>query len=656
MSDWSLRACYEAGVVNALEMSAAESAGRLYGERREWALVAMALAQAATRVGHLALRLDRVAADFSPEVLRALLDASEGAAGGWLGGQEGRARADGLDWSRLPTGAEWRALLAASPAVWRAGAPPQRRPFVLDEGMLFTLRSWRGEADVADSLGALARAPVGALPSPERLFGRLFGPLGTAAAPGEGWFEPLAAGAEPWDRARLALYTALRGGVTVLHGGPGTGKTTLTQRVLAALYDQYDAPDGARPLRVALAAPTGKAAQRLTESIRARSPFFHLPEWIQGRLEGLQAHTLHALLGVAPGRATPQHHAGNPLPYDVVVVDESSMIDTWLMRSLVLALGAGEEAGVGGAPRLLLIGDPHQLPSVSAGAPFTELCGDRGGRSSGPWREELASFFESQGRACPEAPRGEGFVDRVVALNQVRRVSAESGVHAAAQLMQRVEEVGVEAVVACLTDDRYPDTALYAAPPFPAGLFEEVVAHYEAVVRAARVDPRLALGALKGLCVLCPHYGGPLGVHELNEAVEGRLRERRLGGWGRVYVGRPVLVTENHPGTGLVNGDVGVVGPRREVFFEGRERPVPYELLPPHRTVFAMSVHKSQGSEFQVVVLCLPPERSPILTRELIYTGLTRAKSRAVVVGSVETLRAGVAARVERGGRLGGRV
>lgn len=663
---WSLRDYYSAGVINALEMSAAERIGALYQEGDEQVLTALALAQAATRVGHLALRLERVREDLSPEVLTALADRARGpddpplSAAQWYSSAERPSPTlETLDWGALPNAEAWRARLAKSPAVWCAdGGGTPSRPFVLDGAHLFTLKSWRGEAQVAHALSSLTRLNVGAVPNPARLWSRLFGEVGTRETPGEGWFEPHEG--EAWDRARLALYTALRGALTILHGGPGTGKTTLTQRILAALFDQYDSPNSERPLRVALAAPTGKAAQRLTESLHSVAPFFHLPEWIQARLQTLQGETLHSLLGIAPGRAKPQYHAHSPLPYDVVVVDEASMVDTWLMRALTQALSLeGEDEHTQARRRLLIIGDPHQLPSVSAGAPFTELCGDRGGRSSEGWRAELAHFEQSKGAQIPAQSSAEGFVDRVVALNQVKRVDEQSGVHRAASLMQKIDELGeraLEQVIESLRDPRYRDTALYSAPPFPPHLFEEVCEHYAEAVSLAQVNPLLALQQLKKLCLLSPHYGGPLGVNQLNELVEEHLRERRLGGWGRAYVGRPVLITQNHPTTQLVNGDIGVVGKGKQVHFEGKERPVPFELLPPHRTVYAMSVHKSQGSEFNKVIMCLPPERSPILTRELVYTGLTRAKKMAVVLGSPEVLKASLLAKVERGGQLSKRM
>ena len=659
-----LKKYYEGGVINALEMSAAESVMRLYQEQNPLIGLGVAFAHAALRVGHLAARLNCLSDDLSPDVLRAINDHARR-------GEESE-EIEPISLDDLPPLLEWRHALRESATVWSVDQEWRRCPLVLDGDLLFTYKSWRGEVQVAHTFLKLKHIQLAPLPNPQRAWLRLFGEVGDQAHPGFGWF----GGEVRWDRARLALYTALKRTVTIIHGGPGTGKTTLTQRILAALIEQYDetlaqdpAQDPAQdlnPLRIALTAPTGKAAQRLTESIRSRASFFHLPKHLQEKLEGLQGQTLHRLLGVIPGKSRSEYHENNPLPYDVIVVDEASMVDTWLMCSLMRAIDLRPE-GIN-RRRLLFIGDPHQLPSVSAGSPFSELCADRGDMISQAWLHEIDQFQTSQSQTGQSQTEGsikvdtilqlkieekrERFSDHVITLNQVHRVSAESGVHKIAELIQRVDEVGSAEVIRCLLNPRYQDISLCSAPPFPQRLFDRVTTHYMESIKLARVDPRLSLKHLKGLCLLSPHYGGPLGVYELNDAIEQRLRQARLGGWGRTYVGRPILVTQNHPPTGLVNGDVGVIGAQKLVYFESLAEPIHYDLLPAHQTVYTMSVHKSQGSEFRVVVLCLPPERSPILTRELIYTGMTRAKEEIIIVGQAEVLQESIEAKVERGGQL----
>lgn len=653
------------GVLSALAYTATRSVMRLSGERDERVGVALALAQMAISLGHLGLRLEHVRTDFSPEVLRELMErrAAEADDDALTLNEHIHPSAHAtyeVNWSALPRVDRWCDLLAQSPAVWapdrdHSGERELRaraRPFVLEGSTLFTFKAWRGEDRVARALRSILAGEVGPIPHPELLWSRLF------AEDDRGWFD----GPPCWDRARLALYTALRSPLAVIHGGPGTGKTTLTQRVLAALIEQYGTSD--KPLRIAVAAPTGKAAQRLTESIRARASFFQLPDVIQEQLETLRGVTLHSLIGVAPGRR-PSYHSAIPLPYDVIVVDECSMVDLWLLQSLLDAIDRAHEGRE--RRRLLLVGDPHQLPSVSAGAPLTELCGDRGSRSSAQYIEGARAFLGSFLGSSPDSsslsfPMREGardsagLIDCVVALNQVRRVSAESGIHAAATAIQEVEQRGAGAVLQSFTDPRYLDTELIEAPPLPTRVLDEMVNHAQRAVALAKHEPAQALTHLKELCLLSPHYGGPLGVNELNDTVEERLRALRVGGWGRGYAGRPVLITQNHPPTGLVNGDIGVIGPNQWVYFEGHEEPIKLSLLPPHRTVFAMSIHKSQGSEFKRVMMFIPPERSPIMTRELIYTGLTRAKKSAVIIGAPQTLARAVEARVERGGRLSERL
>lgn len=675
LSTISMSKLVEQGIISPLNYAATQSVLRLSGESDERVGIALALAQSALNLGHLGLRLNSVAEDFSPAVMRELREREVSE----LDEEQLGIKPDQLndnkiileDWSELPELSEWLACLQQSPSIWWTERPKEARPFVLDGNVLFTLKAWRGESRVAHALDQLAKNKIGPLPKSDLLWQRLF------ADSEESWFD----GGAVWDRSKLALYSAFRSSIMVIHGGPGTGKTTLTQRILAALIEQYAKEDD--PLRIAVTAPTGKAAQRLTESIQSRASFFHLPEAIQSQLSELQGLTLHSLLGIAPGRR-PEHHRANPLPYDVIVVDECSMVDMWLLQNLLEAIVIPSDRRH--CARLLLIGDPQQLPSVSAGAPFSELCSQRGPLLSTERLLELNQFISEPDQVLAEPIKElrqdsvdmvdhpllndldmsldnksviharDPFVDRVVALNQVRRVSADSGIHAAASAMQNVEKLGVGLAIQSFQNPKYSDTEYFLGPPFPKALFDEVIQHAQRAISLAKINPFDALKHLKSLCLLSPHYGGNLGVNELNEAVEAELRALRIGGWGRSYIGRPILITQNHPPTGLVNGDIGIIGRDQQVYFDNRDSAVDLSILPPHRTVFAMSIHKSQGSEFQKIIMCIPPERSPIMTRELIYTGLTRAKKHAVIVGNLEVLSASILAQVERGGQLSQRL
>ena len=380
----SLKSLVSQGIITPLAHAATLSVMRITGEEDERVAIAMALAQSALRLGHLGLRLNEISADFSPEVLREMRErelAERSDEQLTIASQQLHDEETTLqDWSGLPELNDWLNCLHRSPSIWTIDTPHQPCPFVLDGEILFTLKAWRGESRVAHAIRSLALIEIDDLPQPELLWKRLF------AESDDSWFD----GGARWDRSKLALYSAMKSAVMVIHGGPGTGKTTLTQRILAAMIEQYHQEQ--KPLQIAITAPTGKAAQRLTESIQSRASFFHLPEQVQSSLEALQGVTLHSLLGVAPGRR-PEYHSGNPLPYDIIVVDECSMVDLWLLQSLLDAIPKQVEGRQ--RRRLLLIGDPQQLPSVSAGAPFTELCADRGRQISSPRLHELSQFLRS---------------------------------------------------------------------------------------------------------------------------------------------------------------------------------------------------------------------------------------------------------------------
>jgi exodeoxyribonuclease V alpha subunit len=679
-----LKRFHQAAVINALELSIAESLCRLYQDTHPYVALGIALAQASLRLGHLAFRVLHVDSDFSADVVKAQYERQNLQLPNFVP----------IEPHEFPPVNDWLKALRKSPILWNTQDTFAKKPMILADHHLFTYKAWKGEAQVAHQLLLLHHLSKHIrLPQPQKLFQRLFAEIGTAENPGEAWFE----GGKQWTRPRLALHTALHEIVTIIHGGPGTGKTTLTQRVLAALIEQYH--QEYQPLRIALAAPTGKAAQRLTESIRSRAPFFHLPEEIQAVLATLQGETIHSLLKINPNRELPEYHAQNPLPYDVIVVDEASMIDTWLMHALLNAIDLQDTQDQSiQRKRLLLIGDPHQLPSVSAGAPFTEICAQRGQAITPNRLMELKEFLRDHSQVTLDeslAPsstnhfmkdfisnqtsthtdNGEKIdqellqhaqalqlklapsdasplLDHVIALNQVKRVSAQSGIHQVATLIQKVDLFGTQKVLNSLKNPMYRDTSFHPAPPFPFPLFNRIMEHYLNLVRTAYKDPRKSLDLFKELCLLSPHYGGVMGVHALNHSIEEALREEKVGGWGKSYVGRPILITQNHSPTALVNGDIGIMGSNAQVYFEQHEQSIAYDLLPAHRTVYAMSVHKSQGSEFQTVIFCLPPKISPIVTRELVYTGITRAKKEVMIVGPAEVLAQAITAKVERGGYL----
>ena len=421
-------------------------------------------------------------------------------------------------------------------------------------------------------------------------------------APGTVAPEPLARLFEP-GLQREAAETALRRRFAVIAGGPGTGKTTTVARILALLFEQGD------PL-VALAAPTGKAAARLIEAVHDEAAKIEVADEVRERLLSLEASTLHRLLGWRPGtRSRFRHDRGNRLPHDVVIVDETSMVSLSLMARLVEAVRADA--------RLILVGDPGQLTSIEAGAVLGDIVG----------------------------PAGEG----IVVLERVHRYGA--GI---AELAEAIRRGDGDAAVAALGGVTWiADDALDPVR-------EAAVAAARSVTAAAREgDAAAAIAALGAFRLLCAHRRGPYGVSGWTALIEAWLGHDATGDW---YVGRPLLVTENDYGLRLYNGDTGVViaagDGQVSAAFERQGQIVEFSptRLAAVDTVYAMTVHKSQGSQFDTAAVLLPEPSSPILTRELLYTAVTRAREELILVGSEEAIRAAVARPVARASGLRSRL
>ncbi|NDY41536.1 exodeoxyribonuclease V subunit alpha [Dissulfurirhabdus thermomarina] len=494
----------------------------------------------------------------------------------------------------------WTRILARSPVV---GAPGAASPLVLDAaGRLYLHRYWQYEDLLARRLLELAAARA------EVDEGRLAGAL-TDLFPGGGSDPAQRRAAEAVARRRLAVVT----------GGPGTGKTTTAVRSLAALAAAWPGP-GPGP-RVALAAPTGKAAARLGEAAAALAR--ELPPEGRAALPAAGI-TIHRLLGPLPGGTRFRHGPERPLPHDVVVVDEASMVDLPLMAKLAAALGPGA--------RLVLLGDRDQLASVEAGAVLADVCDAAAGPLSGA----------------------------VVVLERSHRFEARGGIGA---VSRAVRDGDGDAAVRLLSGAAGEAAVLRPLPPpgrFEAALFDAVEARFRAV--AAAGGPGEALERLSAFRVLCALRRGSAGAEAVNALVARRLSGRSGPAGGPAWFrGLPVLVTRNDPVTGLWNGDVGVFWPDPEaggefrVFFEGGEgglRRFPPSRLPAHEPAFALTVHKSQGSEFDEVLLVLSHGPSEVLTRELLYTGLTRARRRVAVWSDPGLVRAAAARPTRRASGL----
>ncbi|MCB1887834.1 MAG: exodeoxyribonuclease V subunit alpha [Rhodocyclaceae bacterium] len=532
----------------------------------------------------------------------------------------------------------------------RGGAPLVRRG-----NRLYLQRYWRCEQVLAAAIDARLGDDVLSAEAVRSPLEALF---------------PAGGDAIDWQKAACAL--AARRRFAVITGGPGTGKTTTVLRLLALLQAlAIGAEEGARPLRIRLAAPTGKAAARLNESIAAQVDTLALDGLPDGETVRAaiprQVTTLHRLLGSRPGSRRFRHDAGRPLPLDMLVIDEASMVDLELMAAAVQALPPHA--------RLVLIGDKDQLASVEAGAVLGQLCEHA---AAARYTPATAAWLEAaSGHAPPAAcldPAGRPIDQAVVMLRHSYRFGDASGIGRLARAVNAPDADAVERLLAEGGDD----LAWLAGDAAAGPLTGDIVAGYRpylAQVAAAEPaeagrDARAAavLAAHAGFQVLCALRAGPWGVEGLNSRIAAALSAAGLipavDGW---YPGRPVLVTRNDYGLGLMNGDIGVCLPfdtadgltRLRVAFPAGDGSDAIRWVLPSRlqaveTVFAMTVHKSQGSEFGRVALVLPDRPSPILTRELLYTGITRARRGLLLAcaGGVGVVRGAVERRVARTGGL----
>ena len=608
----------EAGVLGATEIEVVTTLARVVGESDPDVLLGAALAVRGPLFGHVCVDLTTVASSVVVE----------------------RTDPEPLAELHWPEPGPWLVALAASALVRSAArddtADEVSRPLVLDGDRLYLDRYWRYEQSllrhISDRSGARdARQVADRLEQARPALDRLFGPIDPAKP----------------DRQRLAAEAAITGRFTVIAGGPGTGKTRTVARLLAVLEEL--ALDADHPLDVRLAAPTGKAAARMTEAIVGQVGEAAVSEAVRARLLAAEAVTVHRLLG-SNGRGGFRHDRHDPLPADVVVIDETSMVSLPLMARLL--------DGVRPDAQVVLVGDPSQLASVEAGAVLGDLIGST---TDAPMSAPPHSWSPVSASSGPVPA-----IDLVV-LDHIHRFAAGSPI---AQLSDRIRRGDADAVIALLDrtdapDSPDPHTLRWIDPGDRAAstaLGDEVVDHARRVVTAARQGQAdAALEELTQLAVLSATRLGPSGVVAWNQLVEHRLgAEPAFDLAPTWYPGRPIIVTANDYLNGVSNGDVGVtvVHDRPQVAFRSGDG---IRLLDPSRldrieTWWAMTIHKSQGSEFDHVVVVLPPPPSPILTRELLYTAVTRAATRVTVLASESSIRAAVDRPVSRASGLAARL
>lgn len=604
-----------AGILAPADVHVARVLARLGDEEDETVILATALAVRAPRVGHVRVELGRVRETVASDTEEDIdIDI------------------DGLPWPADLT--TWLEAIRRSPLVTDGPDARGERPLRLVGDALYLDRHWRDE----QSLAACLLARVGT-PPPELDMALLSDGL-------KRLFPGVEAGEQRWAASAAAL-----GLVAVVAGGPGTGKTTTIPR-LVALLDEQARASGDRPPLVALCAPTGKAAARMQESVRAQAADLDAPEDTRQRLEELNGFTIHRLLGTQPGNGSRfRHNRDNRLPHEVVIVDETSMVSSSLMARLLEALRPDA--------RLVLVGDPEQLVSVEAGAVLADMVGPAAtGMRMSP--SAAARLEAATGAVLPTvAADGPGIGDGVILLRRNYRFRG-----ALAELAGAVQTGDADLAIEVLTR-RDPAVGWLAVDlaSVPEGGPAEVrrrILEWGGAVRAAAVagDKAEALAALGRLRVLCAHRRGPAGVSVWNRRIEewlGEAEPDRLaeGSW---YRGRPVMVTVNDYSLRLFNGDTGVsvagAEGRPEVVFDRRDEPVGPSRLSSVDTVYATTIHKSQGSEFGSILALLPEPTSRLLTRELLYTAVTRAMESVLVVGTEESVRRAVSTPIARASGL----
>lgn len=529
----------------------------------------------------------------------------------------------------LCSAADLDSALRASELVGDPGAD-SGKALLLDGQRLYLHRYWHYEARLADRLRDLLQQP------PQPVDTHRLGADGDLF--GYGWVGP---DQNNWQA--IAAAAALRHRFTVISGGPGTGKTYTVLRLIRLLLESAEAAVAPSPV-IRLAAPTGKAAARMMESIRAG--LAGLPEG-----DALRAHlpekasTLHRLLGLHWGTVLPRYHRDNPLAADVVIVDEASMIDLPLMAKLADAL---PDHG-----RLVLLGDRYQLASVESGSVLAELCAAAGVNNfSAAQRTALGPLMVS-GKSAPDVPAetaAGALADHVVTLQTSHRFRPESPI---GRLAAAVNGGDADAALAVGLEADPTVTLTLQDEPDLAALADVLADAYRPLFDAPSAEA--ALETLDGVRLLTTTRVGPAGAVAMNQRIFERLAEHRnLDPQQPWYHGRPVIVLHNDYRVGLFNGDTGVClagdDGHLRVWFRtetGLQMLLP-AAMPVHETAYAMTVHKSQGSEFESVWLLLPAEDNPVLSRELVYTGITRARERLTVVGPEAVLRLAVERVISR--------
>jgi len=488
-------------------------------------------------------------------------------------------------------------------------------PLILDQkNRLYLYRYWEYQHKLAQALQYRLREPI-KINFPHDLKKQL-----------ESLFPPHQLEHPDWQK--IAALVAILKSFCVIAGGPGTGKTSTVVKILALLQMQSE-----KELQIALVAPTGKAAMRLRQSIIAAKKRLanvqNVPE---------ETSTIHRFLRPLNDSPYFYFNESRKIPVDVVVVDEASMVDLALMSKLVQALPLSS--------RLILLGDKDQLASVEAGAVLGDVCENAQRGFSADFQQQL-SYFINEIKELRPLNNASPLQDAVVLLKHSYRFDSKNKI---GRLAQAVNNGDADQAIEILRETG--DEVIWLENSEEWKKYAKQ--GYESYLQPID-NPQQILDEFQRFRVLCAHRQGQWGVAYLNRQIEELLGFSKQN---QHYAHRPVMITQNSYGLRLFNGDIGILlyeNKRLFAFFEntdGGYRQLPSARLPVHETAFAMTIHKSQGSEFERVLLLLPDQASPILTRELLYTGITRTKQRLILVGNEQIIRSAISTQIQRSSGL----
>jgi exodeoxyribonuclease V alpha subunit len=556
--------------------------------------------------------------------------------------------------SKLTIPENWLEKLAGYPQV--VGIPGQFKPLIIKDGLIYLYRTWQCEQQLASMIKS--RCGIDLAFNAAAVAGRIAAISDRFAAGYPGNID--------WQQ--VAVFAALRNRLAIITGGPGTGKTTVAAALVALLFERD------LSLRIALCAPTGKAQARLQESLRIETEILHCSEAVAERTRSVPVSTIHRLLGARRDSEAFKYNRQNPLALDVLIVDEASMVSQSLMSGLLEALPLHV--------KVVLLGDMDQLASVESGMVLRDLClASEINHFSPGFIHDFNAAGNGGMSGLSAATLPVLLADCTVELQISRRFEPDKGIGLVAGAIKALPsnpaDAEVEAIIQTVSSDQTGQINLIPLPGFRNAVLEKALREllYGQRVKFHDASEILfmdyfnaesvesAWEIFRRFRILCSYRRGMYGAETINMLIEKIIREQK-NIFSDFYPGKPVMIVENSPALNLFNGDIGLIWPdengRLKAFFPGREIlqkdiffSVEISTLPRFETAFAMTVHKSQGSGFQNVLLILSPDRnSTILTRELVYTAITRAEKHVDIWASAEVLASSICRRTHRASRL----